>query len=116
MRGVVQLSSALRETHAAGRWPAAVNGIPIRRMARRLHFLLGVGRSRRMVADNDPSASFARMPGMLPPVLSPGTEMARFLVHYADGSTEELPLGPLQTAECDGLRIFDGEELAPKRV
>ena len=107
VRGLVQLSSSLLEANAPGKWPSTVKAIPIGRKARRLHLLLGVGTSRRMIAENDPSATFSRIAGMLPPVLL-NQEVARLRMSYGDGSTRDFPLrlGP----DIRDVRLFHRDE------
>ncbi len=116
VRGVVQLSSAVLQRNKPDQWPTHVSGIGIDQNAGRLHFLLGVGTTRRMMGENDPNFSVARIAGMAPRLIPPGREVARFQLHYQDGSTQVIPVR--LDFEVHDVRMFarDEWELPAKRV
>lgn len=58
----------LRGAHAAG-MPEKVEGIPVGAVASRLHFLHGTGYN-----------------------VNPGTEVASYIVHFEDGTSERIPI------------------------
>ena len=89
---MVQLSGSLLERLEPGRWPTEIKDIRIDQTAGRLHFLVGVGTTRRMQGDDNQSFAFSRMAGTAPPVLRPMTELARFEVHYEGGIRREIPI------------------------
>jgi hypothetical protein len=96
VRGLIQLrGDQFRFAKAATRVPEQVAGLPTSRECRRVHFLHGAIR------------------GGLDPA---GTEIGKYVLHYADGTTEEraLRLGkevldwttdPPVTAAKDGLNV-----------
>lgn len=68
-RGIVQLAREASAQAQGRQFPDRVRDIPLRQKARRLHFLHGTGWT-----------------------MEEGVEVGRYIIHYADGKTEALPL------------------------
>lgn len=68
-RGIVQLAREASAQAQGRQFPDQVQGIPLGQKARRLHFLHGTGWT-----------------------VDEGVEVGRYVIHYADGKTEVLPL------------------------